>query len=149
MESREPPPAQLVFSSGGCWFGVPAGEVLEVAVWEQLTRVPGAPAHVLGVFPLRGEVFPVIDPGILRGGTAEPGHRVVTLRLAGGTLALTAGQLGGVSELEALPEPSGDTPVDRCFLGPVELERHSEALLIDTRALFEFLSRGTHLGAGS
>jgi purine-binding chemotaxis protein CheW len=128
---------------------VPAGEVLEVAVWEQLTRVPGAPAHVLGVFPLRGEVFPVIDPGILRGDTPEPGHRVVCLRLAGGTLALTAGQLGGVSELESLPAPSEESPVGRCFLGPVELQRHSDVLLVDTRALFEFLSRGTHPGAGS
>src|SRR5690606_23982363 len=98
--------------------------------------VPGAPAHVLGVFSLRGEMFPVIDPGILRGDGPEPGRRVVAMRLAGGTLALTAGQLGGVSELDALPEPSGETPALRCFRGPVELQRHPEVLLVDTQALF-------------
>src|SRR5690606_20510561 len=61
------PTEQLVFASGGRWFGVPSGLVQEIAVWNELTRIPGAPQHVLGVFSIRGEMYPVIDPGLLLG----------------------------------------------------------------------------------
>ncbi len=134
-------PKQLVFASGGRWFAVPSALVQEVAVWEELTRLPGAPQHVLGVFPLRGEMYPVIDPGLLLGHRAEPGHRVVALRLPTGTLALTAGQLGGMSEMDGLPEPADERPLSACFRGPVPLQAHPEVLLIDTAALFAYLSR--------
>ncbi|HLT31711.1 MAG TPA: chemotaxis protein CheW [Myxococcaceae bacterium] len=133
----------LVFSSGRCWFGVPAPQVLEVAVWETLTRVPGAPAHMLGVFPIRGEMFPVVDPGVLLGQARETSHRVVALRLGRGTLALTAGQLGGMSEVATLPEPADDRPLSACFRGPVALQNHPEVRLIETDALFAYLSRET------
>lgn len=137
------PSEQLVFASGGSWFGVPSSLIQEVAVWEELTRLPGAPQHVLGVFSLRGEMYPVIDPGLLLGHRAEPGRRVVALRLPQGTLALTAGQLGGMSETGALPDPADDRPLSACFRGPLALQAHPEVYLIDTAALFVFLSRET------
>lgn len=135
------PTEQLVFASGGRWFGVPSGLVQEIAVWNELTRIPGAPQHVLGVFSIRGEMYPVIDPGLLLGSRAEAGHRVVALKLPTGTLALTAGQLGGMSELDALPEPADDRPLSACFRGPLALQAHPEVLLVDTAALFAFLAR--------
>lgn len=131
----------LVFASGRSWFGVPAAQVLEVAVWESLTRVPGAPSHMLGVFPIRGEMFPVVDPGLLLGQARETGHRVVALRLPRGTVALTAGQLGGMSAVTELPDPVDERALSVCFRGPVPLQQHAEVRLIDTEALFAYLSR--------
>lgn len=42
-------------------YALPAEHVPEVATMGELTRVPGAPARLLGVRNLRGEVLPVVD----------------------------------------------------------------------------------------
>ncbi|MCI0571351.1 MAG: chemotaxis protein CheW [Myxococcaceae bacterium] len=130
---------QLVFSCGDVWYGVPSDAVQEVVHFGELTRVPGAPAHVLGVFSLRGEVFPVIDVSLLRGGRGERSRRAVVLRLERGVLALTAGRLGGVSSVIGDLLPAGDTGPARCFLGPGLAQDH-EVWVVDAEALFELLA---------
>ena len=52
----------LIFQLGDETYGLDIGAVEEVtAMPEQLSRVPKAPAYVLGVMPLRGRAVPVID----------------------------------------------------------------------------------------
>src|SRR5512140_868948 len=89
--------SHLVFACGSSWYAVPAEAAAEVVGFPELTRVPGAPAHLLGVFAHRGEVIPVVDMAVLVGGTPEKTQRAVLLRLAKGSLALTANKVAGVA----------------------------------------------------
>ncbi len=51
----------VIFRLGRESFGVDIRHVREVVAWEAPTQLPGAPAHVVGVLNLRGEVVPVMD----------------------------------------------------------------------------------------
>ena len=51
----------LTFELAGELFAIPILAVQEIRGWESATRVPQAPAHVLGVINLRGAVVPVMD----------------------------------------------------------------------------------------
>lgn len=51
----------LLFSAGGRLFGCDIGVVREIIPIRRTTRLPGAPAHVLGLINLRGSVVTVID----------------------------------------------------------------------------------------
>ena len=51
----------LTFVCGGEEYGVEILRVQEIKGWDHVTRVPYAPAYVLGVMNLRGVIVPVID----------------------------------------------------------------------------------------
>jgi purine-binding chemotaxis protein CheW len=51
----------LTFHLGGETYGVDILRVKEIRGWSPVTRIPHAPAHVLGVLNLRGAIVPVID----------------------------------------------------------------------------------------
>jgi len=57
----------LRFSVAGEASALPAGAVSEIIRPRTMTRVPHAPAHVLGVTNLRGTVLPVLSTAILLG----------------------------------------------------------------------------------
>jgi chemotaxis-related protein WspB len=65
-------------------FGVPCREILEVVPAVSLRTVPHAPAWVAGLFPYRGVVTPVVDLGVLLGGSAAVKRlstRILVVRL--------------------------------------------------------------------
>lgn len=51
----------LTFSLGTEEYGVEILRVQEIRGWQHVTRVPNAPAHMLGVLNLRGTIVPIID----------------------------------------------------------------------------------------
>jgi len=51
----------MTFVCGGEEYGVEILRVQEIKGWDHVTRVPYAPAYVLGVMNLRGMIVPVID----------------------------------------------------------------------------------------
>jgi len=51
----------LTFSIGTECFGVEILRVREIRAWEAVTSISNAPADVVGVFNLRGEIVPVYD----------------------------------------------------------------------------------------
>jgi len=51
----------LSFTLGAEDYGVNILRVQEIRGWQQVTRVPNAPPHVLGVLNLRGVIVPIID----------------------------------------------------------------------------------------
>ncbi len=53
--------AFLSFCTSGEVCALPLADVQEIVEYHAITRVPGAPKFVLGVFNLRGNVVPVID----------------------------------------------------------------------------------------
>jgi len=51
----------LTFLLGQEYFAVPVTHVLEVLLKQQITPVPKAPRHILGIINFRGDILPVID----------------------------------------------------------------------------------------
>ncbi|NVJ10527.1 chemotaxis protein CheW [Myxococcus sp. AM001] len=144
MAVQEPEARQsyLVFACGSSWYAVPAESAVEVVTFPELTRVPGAPAHLLGVFAHRGEVIPVVDMGLLVGGVSQGSRRAVLVRLPRGTLALTASTVAGVSPVTGTLEPLGPTGVHVHLRGPAKSGPRDVAV-IDPEGLFDHLSQGT------
>jgi len=146
MSSIEPEIAEnrqsyLVFSYGSSWYAVPAECSAEVVSFPELTRVPGAPVHLLGVFAHRGEVIPVVDMGQLVTGETEPTRRAVLVRLGRGTLALTASRVAGVSQVSGRLEPLGTSGIHVHLRGPARSAQRDVAV-IDPEGLFDHLSQG-------
>jgi purine-binding chemotaxis protein CheW len=132
----------LVFACGNSLYAVPAERAAEVVSLPQLTRVPGAPPHLLGVFAHRGEVIPVIDVGALVGAKGESTHRrAVLVRVPRGSLALTAGRVAGVSTLTGELNPLGTSGVQAHLRGPAKAAA-GEVAVIDPEGMFEMLSKG-------
>lgn len=131
----------LVFACGSSLYAVPSETASEVVNLPTLTRVPGAPAHLLGVFAHRGEVLPVIDVSRLVGRPVdEVFKRSVLVRTAKGVVAFTATRVLGVSTLEGSLERLGDTGVQRHLLGPARAPT-GEVAVIDTGSFIEFLAQ--------
>jgi purine-binding chemotaxis protein CheW len=51
----------LTFVLGNETYGVDILRVQEIRGWSSVTKIPHAPAHVLGVLNLRGSIVPVVD----------------------------------------------------------------------------------------
>src|SRR5215470_13906705 len=56
-----------VFRSGRERFCLPVLDVEEVLDWPMVTKVPLAPAYLLGIFNLRGVIVPLIDIALTEG----------------------------------------------------------------------------------
>jgi purine-binding chemotaxis protein CheW len=115
----------LLLPVGADLYAVPAGAVREVVTAPRLTRLPGAPAAVLGLFNLRGEIVPLFDvAGLLGiGHTPRPPYAAVVrtgLRLAG----LGATRMPSVVALD-----------DR--IGSSELAGTAGSFALDTRLVVE------------
>src|SRR4029077_18505240 len=109
----------LGFACGESLYAVPAERAAEVVSLPALTRVPGAPPYLLGVFAHRGEVIPVIDIGALVGAKGETAtRRAVLVRVPRGSLALTAGRVAGVANLTGELNPLGTSGVQAHLRGP-------------------------------
>jgi purine-binding chemotaxis protein CheW len=139
-EASDNRPSHLVFSCGASWYAVPADRAAEVVSFPDLTRVPGAPTHLLGVFAHRGEVIPVIDLSVLTGGKGESSRRAILLRLTKGSFALTASKVAGVATVAGKPEPLGATGVQMHLRGPARAGAN-EVAVIEPEGLFDFLSQ--------
>jgi len=138
VEARQ---SHLVFACGSSWYAVPADRAAEVVSYPELTRVPGAPSHLLGVFAHRGEVIPVVDMAMLTGGKAESSRRAVLLRLSRGTVALTSSKVAGVSQISGTLDPLGQSGVHLHLRGPARAS-DNEVAVIEPDGFFDFLSQG-------
>src|SRR5213075_1000778 len=67
LEDRPPESQYCVFRSGRERFCFPVLDVEEVLDWPILTRLPLAPAYLLGIFNLRGIIVPLIDIAMTEG----------------------------------------------------------------------------------
>lgn len=130
-----------MFACGASLYAVPADTASEVVNAPALTRVPGAPAHLLGVFAHRGEVLPVVDLSRLVGQPLDEGFkRVVLVRTPRGSAALTASRVLGVFTLEGSFERLGEVGVQQHLRGPARAPA-GEVAIIDTQTFIEFLSK--------
>lgn len=51
----------LTFILGSETYGVDILRVQEIRGWSEVTKIPNAPPHVLGVLNLRGSIVPIVD----------------------------------------------------------------------------------------
>lgn len=116
----------LGFTLAGQNYAVPLADVNEIIRPETPTPVPGAPADVLGIINLRGNIVTVLD-GCRRlglkatGANQDPNQRLVIFREASGDVGIRIDVLQEVMELDTrkmLPPLPGRTPrVDDPVLG--------------------------------
>ena len=139
---RHPESQYCVFRSGRERFCLPVLDVEEVLDWPIVTRLPLAPAYVVGIFNLRGSIVPLIDIAITEG--RRPGllpKHVVVASLRGGQhddvrIGVAADEVIGTYSVQAedLLEQAPEN-VPHC----VGMLRHDDrlALVIDLRRLLE------------
>ncbi len=139
-----------LFGLGGERFAVDVRQAREIVVLESLTRVPGAPALLLGVTNLRGTVLPVADARPLLALPARPvtaGTQAVVL--AEGDLR-AAIPIDRVLGLDWFGEPHDLGDAARRALGPLALgvlPRGDERFtLLDAHAVLDALRSGWSKG---
>lgn len=73
-----------IFRAGRERFCIPVMDVEEVVEWPSVTRMPLAPAFLMGIFNLRGSIVPIIDISFTEGRRADltPRHVVVGMLAA-------------------------------------------------------------------
>lgn len=144
VSDRAPESQYCVFRSGRERFCFPVLDVEEVLEWPLITKLPLAPAYVLGIFNLRGSIVPLIDIAITEG--RRPGllpKHVVVASLRGDSnhedlrLGIAADEVIGtftVRNAEDLLEQAPEN-VPHC----VGMLRHDDrlALVLDLRRLLE------------
>src|SRR5579863_2022997 len=84
----------LTFMLAGEEYGIDILRVQEIKGWDRVTRIPHAPAYVLGVINLRGTVVPVLDLRCRFGIETipfGPTTVVIVIRVAGGRGDKTVG----------------------------------------------------------
>ena len=141
---RTPESQYCVFRSGRERFCLPVLDVEEVLEWPLVTKLPLAPAYLLGIFNLRGAIVPLIDIAITEGRRAGllPKHVVVASLRGDGhhddlRLGIAADEVVGtfsVRDSEDLLEQAPEN-VPHC----IGMLRHDDrlALVIDLRRLLE------------
>jgi purine-binding chemotaxis protein CheW len=93
----------LTFLLGKEEYGVAIGMVREVLRAPAITEVPRAPAHILGVITVRGEVVAVLDARARLGLSGEPaaGGRIVIVEAGDGSIGLLVDAVSSVVRLPA------------------------------------------------
>jgi purine-binding chemotaxis protein CheW len=143
---QEEPSAEsqyCVFRSGRERFCLPVLDVEEVLDWPLVTKLPLAPAYLVGIFNLRGVIVPLIDIALTEG--RRPGllpKHVVVASLRGNAqhddlrVGITADEVIGTYSVNAddLLEQAPEN-VPHC----IGMLRHDDrlALVIDLRRLLE------------
>jgi purine-binding chemotaxis protein CheW len=116
----------LSFFLAGEEFALGILQVKEIIEYDTVTRIPGAPVWVRGVFNLRGSVVPVVDLAVKLGMPPATLTRwscivVVEVKLGGervvlGLLADSIGQVIDLGPGEVVPPPSFGAPVHVDYL---------------------------------
>jgi chemotaxis signal transduction protein len=140
--SKEEVSLSLLFMRvGRRWFAVKSETVREVGTKGYVTRVPTAPAYVLGVTLIRGRLVPVLAlEGLLgslgSGDTAQTLPRLVILRHQDTEIALVADETRGIVERRVAASENQARAADRPrYLGE-EFEWEGKlACMIDVPAL--------------
>ena len=142
-EDRRPERQYCVFRAGRERFCLSVLEVEEVVDWPGVTRIPLAPAFLMGVFNLRGTIVPLMDIAFTEG--RRPGllpKHVVVAALKGDAhredlrLGIAADEVIGTysaTEDALLDQAPAEVPHCRGML------RHEDrlALVVDLRRLTE------------
>jgi purine-binding chemotaxis protein CheW len=107
-------PRACLFALAGARFAVDVRSAREVVLFDDITAVPLAPPHLVGVANLRGTVMPIVDARELLGlPESRPGRAVRTLVVRDGVVqaALVVDTVLGLEPYEQVVPP--DSPTER------------------------------------
>jgi purine-binding chemotaxis protein CheW len=117
----------------------------EIVPAPEITSLPGAPASVLGLFNLRGDVIPLFDTAALAdAGSLQGWTHAIVVETTAGIAALAA---GGIPETVALTDPVAPSEVP-WIEAAYALDR-SLILLLDIEALLAPARVGGKAGSAS
>ena len=143
LPQAEPERQYCIFRTGRERFCFSVLDVEEVVEWPGLTRVPLAPAFLMGIFNLRGSIVPVVDIAFTEGRRADlpPRHVVVASLTAEGDheelrIGIAADEvIGTYSTADPLLVEEAPQDVPHCC----GMLRHQErlALALDLKRLTE------------
>jgi chemotaxis signal transduction protein len=103
----------------------------EIVPSPEIRSLPGAPATVLGLFNLRGDVVPLFDTAALAdAGSMQRWTHAIVVETAAGIAALAA---GGIPDTVALTDPVA--PSEAPWIEAAYAHDRSLVLLLDTEAL--------------
>ena len=111
-------------------YALPVEHVLEVAELGDVTPMPGAPAEVLGLRKLRGQIVPVVDLGFVFGGGRSSNPRKLVVAESSGRRAGFA--IDEVADVGVLTESFEETDsnlllgavlVDEQLVGVIDVPR--------------------------
>lgn len=135
----------LTFQLGGEEYALGILRVREIIQWQEVTRVPTAPAAIRGVLNLRGSVVPVVDLGVKFGvGATEPTRRTCIViveveregeRTVMGVIADAVSQVMELGEGDIEPAPSFGTRVRVDYLHGMARMGDRFALVLDVDRL--------------
>jgi purine-binding chemotaxis protein CheW len=149
----------LVFNLGQQQFALPVGLVASVVPRATLTPLPGAPADLIGLLRLRGELCPVIDIRARLGLPAMVPHIadcIVVMRTTTFKIGLLVEGIEGLVTPTMEPVDRRPTVIgDRLIRGVLEVAGHVVATLDaevaigkDVRAYLAATADGLHYRAG-
>jgi len=103
----------LLCRAGAHLCAIPIEHVIETMRAQPIEPIAGAPPYVLGLSLIRGAPTPVVDTGLLIGGTTTRRERFITVKSGERTIALLAEAVVGISaialdKLGQLPPLLGD-----------------------------------------
>ena len=123
----------LRFEVAGEAYAMPIAHVIEVAALGQLVAIPGAPAEVLGVCDLRGQILPVVDlAAVLKLERDTYPSRLLVTAVGAMQAGFAVDTVAGVTEL---PEPAeqshspvllGAVLADGNLIGVIDVARATE-----------------------
>jgi chemotaxis signal transduction protein len=133
----------MLLRLGTRWFGVDVRSIEEVALKGEVTRVPTAPSHILGVTTLRGRLVTVVGleqmiggAGMLSRETTETLPRLVVVRDGDYEMAVVAEGIAGMTEFTPATDAGQDKPPSRSGFVREEFNWHgNQVSLLDTPTL--------------
>ncbi len=102
-----------VFALSGRLFAIDLGRVRGVRRFEEPTRVPLAPAHLIGMINVHGSIVPLLDSRILLGLSTEDSGRppqAVVVAWESMQVAITVDHVLGLEVLDAEASPDSGAP---------------------------------------
>lgn len=133
----------------GYRFAIEVRDAREVVVFDEYTIVPLAPAHLLGVANLRGNIMPIVDVRPLLGLTpAAPGREVRSLVVErdGVQAALLIDEVLGLEPLEGAAPAEGGKGSDSRDMVAGHLDREGGAVtLLDVRVVLGAMAGETDM----
>ena len=138
-----------LFAIGPHVLAVEVAEAREILTVEALTRVPGAPAHVLGVVSRRGALLPVLDLRPLLAEPSrplEPGAPSLVVETGDGPVGLAVDRVLGLEPFETVRPVDRGAAVPPAHLGRGWIDRPGRpAVLLDLPRVLSTL-RGRRTG---
>jgi purine-binding chemotaxis protein CheW len=136
---------------GGRPFAVDVADAREVVELDATTPVPGAPAPVIGVMNLRGNVLPIVEARPLLGlPVRAPVDQGRALVLADGErrAAILIERVLGLAAFEVVHPPAAGDDGRGLVVGELTAEGGTRATLLDGPALLAALRRPWDPGPG-